>query len=403
MEKISKLRLKIDAMKGERSTHWTKASELMEKSETEERSLTPEEQVQYRELIAKMDALKKDIELNETQLRQMIEMEGKNGKEVTPQVGEGGEEARGIEETPEYRSAFFDFMQGRKHADELRAMSKTGGEAVLVPKTIETKLYKYLNDFSVMRRVSSIVTLGTDKTYIMMDDTGIAGWIDEGGTYGETDDTFKSKGVSAYKVGRIVKISKELLQDSIENMEDYIAKSLARSIAKAENLAYTKGRPDGTEKQPRGFIHDATKVNSASSTALILDEVKALKFKVHDDAILNGKYMMNKETAEAIALLKDGTQNYYWQPSIRDGEPDKLFGKPVEINNDMDGIGAGKIFIAFGDFSAYQITDRKSFGMQRLNELFAGTGQVGFLADTRTDGILMFEEAIAVIKGKATV
>ena len=69
---IEKLRQKIDAMKGERSTHWTKASELMTKAETEKRSLTPEEQVQYREFIAKMDALKNDIELQETQLRQML-------------------------------------------------------------------------------------------------------------------------------------------------------------------------------------------------------------------------------------------------------------------------------------------------------------------------------------------
>ena len=45
MGKIKALRDKIDAMKGERSTHWTKAKELMEKSETEQRSLTPEEQV----------------------------------------------------------------------------------------------------------------------------------------------------------------------------------------------------------------------------------------------------------------------------------------------------------------------------------------------------------------------
>lgn len=397
---ITKLRQKIDAMKGERSSHWAKASELVNKAETEQRSFTPEEQVQYREFIAKMDALKNDIEIQETQLRNLIEMEGEAGEKIIPQVGEGTGEARSIEETPEYRNSFFDYARGRKSGDELRAMSKTGGEGVLVPTTIETKFYKYLNDFSVMRRVSSIVTLGTDKTYIMMDDTGLAGWIDEGGTYGETDDTFKSKGVSAYKVGRIVKISKELLQDSIENMEDYIAKSLARSIAKAENAAYTKGRPTDKEKQPRGFIHDATIVNSASSSAIILDEVKALKFKVHSDAVVNGKYMMHKDTAEAISILKDATQNYYWQPSVKDGEPDKLFGKPVEINNDMDVIGAGKAFIAFGDFGSYQVTDRKGFTMQRLNELYATTGQVGFLADTRTDGILMFDEAIAVLKGK---
>ena len=99
----------------------------MTKSETEKRSLTPEEQVSYREFIAKMDALKNDIELQETQLRQMIEMEGKNGTPMveTP-VGDTGkrEDVRGTEE---YRSAFLGFMRGEKTANELRAMAKNAG------------------------------------------------------------------------------------------------------------------------------------------------------------------------------------------------------------------------------------------------------------------------------------
>ena len=47
---------------------------------------------------------------------------------------------------------------------------------------------------------------------------------------------------------------------------------------------------------------------------------------------------------------KDSTQNYYWQPPVKDGVPDKLFGKAVEINTDMDVLGDGTAFIAPGDF-----------------------------------------------------
>ena len=43
--------------------------------------------MQYREFIAKMDALKNDIDLQETQLRALIEMEGQGGEVITPQVG----------------------------------------------------------------------------------------------------------------------------------------------------------------------------------------------------------------------------------------------------------------------------------------------------------------------------
>lgn len=396
---ISELRKKIDTMKGQRSTHWAKALELKEKSRTEKRSLTPEEQVAYREFIAKMDQMAAEITDDESELRTLIEMEGKGGIEIVPQVG--GSEARGIASTPEYRSAFYEFVSGNKTDNEVRAMAKTGGAGVLVPTSLETKFYKYLNDYSVMRRLSTVITLGTDKTYIMMEDTGIAGWIDEGGSYGQTDDTFSKKNVGAYKVGRIAKLSKELLQDSIENLEDYVAKSLARAIARAENTAFTKGNASGTAKTPRGFVHDATKLISASSSALVLDEVKKLQFKVHPDSRKVGKYMCNTQTASDLSIIKDTTGNYIWQPSNIEGQPDKLFGKPVEINEDMDDVGSEKFYMAFGNFEDYQITDRQGFTTQRLGELYAETGNVGFLADRRTDGILMFAKGVAVIQCKA--
>jgi len=46
----------------------------------------------------------------------------------------------------------------------------------------------------------------------------------------------------------------------------------------------------------------------------------------------------------------------------------------------------GALAIAFGDFSYYWIADRQGRSFQRLNELFAATGQVGFKATQRVDG-----------------
>ena len=52
-------------------------------------------------------------------------------------------------------------------------------------------------------------------------------------------------------------------------------------------------------------------------------------------------------------------------------------------------IAAGKKVMAFGDFSYYWIADRQGRSFKRLNELFAATGQVGFLASQRVDGKLL--------------
>lgn len=60
-------------------------------------------------------------------------------------------------------------------------------------------------------------------------------------------------------------------------------------------------------------------------------------------------------------------------------------------------ISAGAKAIAFGDFSYYWIADRKGRSFKRLNELFAMTGQVGFLASQRIDGKLVLPEAVKTL------
>ena len=52
----------------------------------------------------------------------------------------------------------------------------------------------------------------------------------------------------------------------------------------------------------------------------------------------------------------------------------------------MPSIAAGAKSIIFGDFNYYWIADRQGRTFKRLNELFATTGQVGFLASQRVDG-----------------
>ena len=58
--------------------------------------------------------------------------------------------------------------------------------------------------------------------------------------------------------------------------------------------------------------------------------------------------------------------------------------------------------IAFGDFSYYWIGDRQGVSFKRLNERFAETGQVGFIATKRVDAKLILPEAIKVLQQKGT-
>jgi HK97 family phage major capsid protein len=67
----------------------------------------------------------------------------------------------------------------------------------------------------------------------------------------------------------------------------------------------------------------------------------------------------------------------------------------------MPVIGAGNKAIAFGDFSQYTIADRGVMAVQRLNELYAANGQIGWRANARVDGKLLVAEAVKTLTIKA--
>jgi len=101
-----------------------------------------------------------------------------------------------------------------------------------------------------------------------------------------------------------------------------------------------------------------------------------------------GTFLMADATAKLIRKLKDGDSQYMWQPGITAGQPDKLLGRPVAISDNMPAATTGLKSVLFGDFSLYWIADRGTPSFQRLNELYAINGQVGFIGAERTDGKL---------------
>jgi HK97 family phage major capsid protein len=102
----------------------------------------------------------------------------------------------------------------------------------------------------------------------------------------------------------------------------------------------------------------------------------------------------NDSTIKLVRKLKDTTNQYLWQPGLQAGEPDTLLGKPVYADPDMPAATTGLVSALFGDFSYYWIRDVNGIAFQRLNELYAENGQVGFRAYHRTDGKLLNTAAV---------
>ena len=88
----------------------------------------------------------------------------------------------------------------------------------------------------------------------------------------------------------------------------------------------------------------------------------------------------------------------FWQPSVSADVPDKILNCPVVTSRYMPQIAADAKTVLFGDFSYYWIADRQGRTFKRLNELYAVTGQVGFLGSQRVDAKIVLPEAIKTLK-----
>lgn len=114
----------------------------------------------------------------------------------------------------------------------------------------------------------------------------------------------------------------------------------------------------------------------------------------------NATWIVNVTTIKALRKLKDGNGQYIWQPSVTAGTPDSILNRPVQTSSYMPELIAGEKSVVFGDFSYYWIADRQGRVFKRLGELYAPSGQVGFLGSQRVDGKLILPEAVKVLQQK---
>ena len=63
-----------------------------------------------------------------------------------------------------------------------------------------------------------------------------------------------------------------------------------------------------------------------------------------------------------------------------------LLGCPVYNSESMGALTVAAKTILFANWEFYTIVERKNLAIQRLNELYAGTSQIGFVAKFRVGG-----------------
>ena len=352
-------------LREKRAKAWETAKAFLDAKRGADGLLAAEDVATYEKMEADVVNLGKEID----RLERQAALDAELSKPVnTPLTGKpaapAGEEKTG-RASAEYRRSFWNAMRSKMPSHEIMNALQIGTDSeggYLVPDEFERTLVEALEEQNIFRTLAHVIqTSSGDRKIPVVASKGTASWVDEEGTIPESDDAFSQVSIGAYKLATLVKVSEELLNDSVFDLEAYISREFARRIGNKE------------------------------------EEFYSLKAPYRKNAV----FLMNDSSVKALRKLKDGNGQYLWQPSLTAGTPDMLLGRPVYTSAFMPAMAASAKSILFGDLSYYWVADRQGRSFRRLGELYATTGQVGFLASQRVDGKLILPEAVKVLQQKA--
>ena len=229
------------------------------------------------------------------------------------------------------------------------------------------------------------------------DDTGNSGaLIGENQPNSEQDVTFADMILSSYEItSRIVRVSNKLLRDGAMDVGQVIGELLGERIGRKANELLTTGT--GAGNQPWGLVTASTLgKTTASSTAIVFDEMIDLLYSVDSGYRVKGRtgWMMHSDILGVLRGLKDGNGSYLVQPSLIAGDPERLLGWPIYINDSMSSqLATGNKVVLFGDLSRFYVREVGAIRLMTLKERYADYDQSAFIAHQGWDSGLRNADA----------
>ena len=374
-------------LREKRNTAWNAAKTFLDSHRTEKGTLTAEDDATYSRMEQEIADLGKEITRLERQEALEAELNKPVNKPLTSKPVTAAEKpAKTGRASDAYKDAMLSAMRSnfRNVSNVLQEGVDTDG-GYLVPEEYDRRLIDVLDGENIMRSLATkITTAGQHKINIAATKPAAA-WIEEGGALSFGDATFDQIYLDAYKLHVAIKVTEELLYDNAFGLENYIITQFGKALANAEEDAFLNG--NGTGK-PTGIF-------AALTAAIKSDDLIDLVYGLKRPYRKNASFIMNDATLASIRKLKDNNGAYIWQPSYKEGDPDRVLGYAVHTSS-----FAPANAIAFGDYSYYNIGDRGSRSFAELRELFAGNGMVGYVAKERVDGKLILPEAVKILKLK---
>lgn len=271
--------------------------------------------------------------------------------------------------------------------------------------TVPTALQRQLIDVMRARTVcvqAGAMTVPLDtatNTIVRIASDPVAGWRLENGSVAESDPTFEGVVLAPKSLAVIVKVSRELLDDSM-NLEQALLEAFGGAMAAEVDRVGLVG--SGTAPEPPG-IFNTTGINvvSMGTDGATLTGYGSLLDAVYEIELDNGPaptgMVMHPRTKRVIAGFADTTgQPLQAPPALAEVKPYVTTNMPI---NQTQGTAINASSIIVGDFSQMFLGVRQELRVEVLRESFADKLQYGFLAHMRFDVAVAQPKAFCAIKG----
>jgi len=272
---------------------------------------------------------------------------------------------------------------------------------LLAPPEMESSIIKKIIEFTPMRALATVRTIGGDSLKQPRKTTsGSASRIGEIATRTNTGDpAYGMLEIKAPEMYARIAISQQMLEDAGYDMMAELREDASEQFAVKEGLEYISGT--NASNQGEGVLTNADISYTASgeAAAITADGLLNLIYGIKTGYAANAVLGMNRATLGTIRRLKDGMGNYLWVPGIANAAPNTINGVPYVEMVDMPDISAGTYPVIYGDFRrGYKIVDRIGISFQADFMTEADNGLVIFRARKRSGSAVTLPEAIRKLK-----
>jgi HK97 family phage major capsid protein len=220
----------------------------------------------------------------------------------------------------------------------------------------------------------------------------------------ESNPTFSSLSLGAFKIGALVSISNELIADAGFDIEGYIAQQLGESLGFQANALLTTGtgtvQPTGVATSAGSVVTGGTGVSGVATYENLVD----LVYGIADGArvLPNLGFQMSKTGIAAARKMKDGAGNYIWTDSAVPGQAATLLGYGVYENPAVAATATGAKSVLFGHLPSYKVRIAGGLQIAQSTDYAFNTDVTTFRGTMRLDGGLTHASHIGYFKGGAS-